>query len=471
MSIPQSTRSGSPHWPIHPCWFTVFFSPTTSTIRPAHQARASSVLPSFQSSAIRLYHAQRHFFASHISMLTTTTTGVETSCWVVRGFTTLGKVIMAPPQSRIYLLGRNKKDNKAARKEEGAKGKKTSATVNHASNLKKASGSRHYEAYYEDVEDEDNTTQETPLFSRKRVPSVEEICNSVRSALHAEIVAADENDSLSSGDDTESSGNQSEPDSYTNESPSASLLIQAPLYVPKRDRLEAVPHTHRRANAAPRSHSDSDDSFLQRIVTLFAGRKVSTKAASIKKCNIPSPIAQSPAPEQNEQTPYATPEQTRTPPPIPRLTHSQAIPAVCSPEVEHLSLYPDYTEILPAPEHPTTGYAVITDDIFIPTVVQRGFKVPKTSPLEPRRKNSAADLLDRDGDVWAQWSSKSSSPETMPFARMQSSGRWPDSRSTSTSEASRVDDEEQARRYNENANHDFDADIGYNYPFAQGRCW
>lgn len=264
------------------------------------------------------------------------------------------------------------------------------------------------------------------MFSKKCVPPINETDSSVKSALRAAIITAQDSDSES--DDT------------ATESPSASLLIQSPFYIPKRHRLEPVSHNHPPKPHVPQSRSNSNDSMLQKLVTLFAGRKFSTKAESNKKHTLSSPLPPSLALKQAKQTPDTTFEQTATPPLPPRLTLPQAIPGVCSPELQHLSLHPDYVEILPASHHVTTGYAEVADDVFTPEVIQHRFHVPKSAPLSKRRNNSADKLLDRYRDVWAQWHSKSCSPEKMLFARLRLDQKTGDMRSSN---------EEQAKEYNE----------------------
>ncbi|KAF1845807.1 uncharacterized protein K460DRAFT_430723 [Cucurbitaria berberidis CBS 394.84] len=262
----------------------------------------------------------------------------------------------------------------------------------------------------------EEVTEDVPPFSKQRIPSTDEIACS--SPFKSELRAAITGSYVSAVEDNATSPPHPPIEQDATDSPTDSLVMQAPLFEPTEQELQSESQVQAPQPIA-RERSSPSPSILQKIFNLFTGRKKAPEAQEYKKHSKPNPTfrctAQEPVLEPDERK--TTPEESRPPP---RLTHAQTIPPVRVPGIEHLSHRPGYTEVLPAPEHRYTGFAAVAQDTFKPTVVQRGFEVGHGSPPQPlqnRRNNSAGNLLDRNGDTWSNWHSKNPSPEKSPFAR------------------------------------------------------
>ncbi|CAO2649125.1 Nn.00g100740.m01.CDS01 [Neocucurbitaria sp. VM-36] len=185
-----------------------------------------------------------------------------------------------------------------------------------------------------------------------------------------------------------------------------SLSIQAvPLISPNRE-LQAVLKAQSQQLVAPK-RGHLSQSMLQKIITLFAGRRNTQNGNSnnenSKKRSASILITQKLARKPEDLR--AASEQAFTLPPKPRLTHAQVIPPILVAGPDHLSRGPSYKDILPAPKHKYVGLATVAKDVCKPTVVQQGFEVvSESAPIPPhRRNNSACKLLERSGDTWSKW--------------------------------------------------------------------
>lgn len=174
-------------------------------------------------------------------------------------------------------------------------------------------------------------------------------------------------------------------------------------------------------------------SLLQKIVELFAGRKKRPKpiepmARTEQKVHPvnsnydalsehsepasttePQPVTEpEPEPEQHPEPPSAP---RRAPPASfhqPLLTHAQVIPTVV--KNNPCKLRRPSVHVSPAPTYADTGKVFSTEDLYRAGIVHRGFSAHRP-PRERvatghKRNSSAGQLLDRQGDVWANWYSK-----------------------------------------------------------------
>jgi hypothetical protein len=276
------------------------------------------------------------------------------------------------------------------------------------------------------TEHEDAPKVDMPLFSKKRVESLEEIAHSghLQSRLHAENKKM-----VNSHTANESADEIDYPDS-----PPASLLMEASAYMKRnagiQQQCQREPETERFRPKAARKNSSSQPSssspLFKSIANLFGGRKRSNKKKeALKRSN--SDLYECPTTHPHEGISWARaePEHPPTPPtsPLePKLTHTQVIPAVWRPTRYDPWRRYGYKEILGAPAHWSQGTGVRDPDVFTPETVQRGFNVPNAAPSTsiqrgfevptttrpaaprvPRREPSASRLLDRNSDPWARW--------------------------------------------------------------------
>lgn len=256
--------------------------------------------------------------------------------------------------------------------------------------------------------------------------------------------------------------------------PSASLLVDASqLFVPAGDKLVPVPKSEEVVESSPEAQlcDAPAPSLLQKVVALFAGWGKSLGKNAMHHRRHSSPDTK---PAQSEhmiesaiQLPKA--ESTRAPSDTwqPRLTLPQVIPKIQIAGADDPSQRSGFLEIPPAMEHQYTGHSSVAEDTFNPAVVQRGFEVvERRRSLTPvsllhRRTSSAASLLDRDGQTWANWHLRHPSPERMPFARVQSVNEELDQQATKTD----------LPKDEGSSSHCFLEHTGDNYPYRQGLCW
>jgi hypothetical protein len=213
------------------------------------------------------------------------------------------------------------------------------------------------------------------------------------------------------------------------DSPSPSLILQAPVYEVVGDELCVQARTWPATNRSPtetRKCSLLSSSLLQTLVHLFAGRKNVQKPGKSRQPHESSSSSANAVTSVNQDKVWeiqrASSGRAATPAPLsspPKLTHRQAILFIQRASAENLLQRSGYRDISPAPEHRKTGYAVTAKDTFMPLSIQRGFDAPSlspslASPLEHRRNHSAGNLLDRNGDAWARWHTKYPNMESNP---------------------------------------------------------
>ena len=229
----------------------------------------------------------------------------------------------------------------------------------------------------------------------------------------------------------------------TNSDPSDSLLMQAPLFVPKLEEYERATRNQPKPAVEETKTGHSSKSWQDWIVDLVAGRRASSSSRSSRssrssqssrsnKSNTSSPASSfvivepvTPPPDivvsEHEDTTHHTTRAHQ----LKRLPLPEVIPTIRAATFENPNQRPNYRDIPPAPMHLYTGYAAVAEDAFTPAIILRGFPAPDRNPLPPlrplfqRRTSTANSLLDRQGDVWALWSEKIVAPDDLPFARPQ----------------------------------------------------
>lgn len=263
-----------------------------------------------------------------------------------------------------------------------------------------------------------------------------------------------------------------------------------------------------RSSTEPLQPQKHQSTFLQRLITLFAGRRRCSRSAK------EGPRSASTSLQDQHQVdttsfsplhPIHTPRQTTfqvdgitlRPIPLKNLSLAPPILAPCRP-YRPLDEHPQAPFIEPAKPHKYTGTYSVTPNIFAPAEIQVGFPSPPSTgpPLAIRRRNSDSRLLDRDETVWGKWYAKRPNPEDLPFAKVHSNNRlhhlaeeiteqqtWDAHRTslvqpqtvnrehTSDIDMSRVaEDEEQERaaRLRNHPGHCFGAVAGDVYPFHGG---
>ncbi|KAF1360272.1 hypothetical protein EJ07DRAFT_155255 [Lizonia empirigonia] len=169
-----------------------------------------------------------------------------------------------------------------------------------------------------------------------------------------------------------------------------------------------------RSRTVPLEPRNLRPTFLQKVVTLFAGRRRSSlvikdrSRSEIKHSDTQSIL--SPAP----RTPIPPKNLPLSPPVV--VSHRPYQPL-------EENLRAPFIE--PAKGNKYTGDYSVLPDTFEPAEVQHGF-ASKARPVSPpilpiRRQNSDGILLDRNKTAWGKWYSKISKPEDLPFAKLQSS--------------------------------------------------
>ncbi|KAF1942702.1 hypothetical protein EJ02DRAFT_344731 [Clathrospora elynae] len=398
---------------------------------------------------------------------------------------------MAVPRvkSRVQFQGRTKQGARPGNNKnhvERARPKHTNSVAHSPKNITKT-----YTFSIEDddpiyEEFDDSVEIENPVFERERVFSAVEkqLSGAFNSELRATVRASNVSAVMNSSDDC-ACVTDDESD------PSDSLLGLAPLYVPYSDE-HAMALQSQPSPTAGEEHIISS-TWVQKLVTLFGGRRKTPSVQTNKNRRDAGPTPRqspkhspkhSPKPSSNCHEPVfqsskdsarTAPEQSIPPPrrQLPRLTLPQVIPPIRVTTSEHLSHRLGYFEIRPAPHHQYTGYGFVSQDIFEPAAILRGFVVPRSPqpvPLAQRRNNSASNLIDRDGDAWAVWSERNPGPGDMPFARTRSDSDLlhPRSALRSGRPAGRYEQGGQTRLQ---AGHCVIEDAEDKYPFNQGLCW
>lgn len=228
--------------------------------------------------------------------------------------------------------------------------------------------------------------------------------------------------------------------------------------------------------------------FLQKVVTLFAGRH---RSSPVIKDRPRSKI------EHSDAQPIL-PQAPRTPIPPKNLPLSPPVVARYRPyQPLEENLRAPFIE--PAKGNKCTGDYSVVPDTFEPVEVQHGFAstTRSVSPILPiRRQNVDGVLLDRNKTAWGKWYSKISKPEDLPFAKLQSSASsnqldkeiseqsaWDAHRTSLVQPRLRVnehmsdldmardaedDEQERAARLRYHPGHCFGAVTGCVYPFQAG---
>ncbi|KAH6612530.1 hypothetical protein C7974DRAFT_418477 [Boeremia exigua] len=180
-----------------------------------------------------------------------------------------------------------------------------------------------------------------------------------------------------------------------------------------------------RTLSAPVQGQRHRSTLLQRVVSLFAGRR--QHAATEEASNSPVPSqGESEGPAAPSQQPHPLTQATvsngcTAPRRIPRLNLPLPNPVMASrrpylPIEEAL----DAPFVFPAREHPLTGTYYVHPDIFTPAEIQVGFPshpIPVGVTPTLRKSNSCAKLLDRDDAVWGKYYAKHPTAEHLPFSK------------------------------------------------------
>ena len=226
-----------------------------------------------------------------------------------------------------------------------------------------------------------------------------------------------------------------------------------------------------RSSTEPVQLQKDQSTLLQRVVTLFAGRRrcqdteeelpsapePAPKQHASATTSSPSSPQSDPAPrladQKQETTPTTSSSPIRSPPPPRRATvyfggttprkpiHPKNLPLsppVIAPRRPYRPIdeHPHAPFIEPAKEHKYTGTHFIAPDVFEPVKIQLGFSDQSpTSPISPvRRQNLDSKLLDRDETVWGRWYAKNPTAEHLPFAKANSSQQRRDNQAEEVTE-------------------------------------
>lgn len=270
----------------------------------------------------------------------------------------------------------------------------------------------------------EETTHADFLFPKRRVPSINEASfkGHFNSELHAALAALTPYACEESSTAVSSFPLEDIPD----DSPPNSLLVQTSLFVPFEREFQATTSSSKSFPTVHQEYNPSSETLLQKIVSLFAGRKKyrSTKGHSVNNSAFTEAPQQ--AGDSNfKDPPLAAIVPTSTAPLKDRLTHAQVIPPILVTRSENISCCTTYKEVLSAPEHRYTGYAVVALDIYQPANVQRGFDAGDSSrhiAFTQQQKHPAGSLFDRDGDTWRNWHTKILLGKQKPFTQNPSCG-------------------------------------------------
>jgi hypothetical protein len=227
-------------------------------------------------------------------------------------------------------------------------------------------------------------------------------------------------------------------DAASNTDPPASLLESAPLYVPiaEEDEIHGWwrPPSSQATTAAgdlagaealqPSNKRKLWLPTLRQVINIFAGRRDATRSRPHSLSAVTTGTSgPSSVPNQHEELPCPT-----DPIWIPGQEPSWRD-----------AWYADdlWGDLYPAPSHPTTGYAWVEEDIFVPEVVQRGFHVPSRQPDESSSRSPPAQIsvdepvsdpagkaetpliyIERTQEVWAKGHVKGQSAGVFDFNRL-----------------------------------------------------
>ncbi|OAL06890.1 hypothetical protein IQ06DRAFT_371994 [Phaeosphaeriaceae sp. SRC1lsM3a] len=174
--------------------------------------------------------------------------------------------------------------------------------------------------------------------------------------------------------------------------------------------------------------SESARSTLQVIIELFTRRKKRGNAMKQKattgqgppRINSDTSSDQSGPASISDWSPTTEPSQ---PSPAcfrpPLLTHAQVFPTVVKPIP--CKLHRPCVYITPAPPHIDNGKVFSAEDLYRADIVHRGFETRGSANyvvIEYKRNHSAGQLLDREGDMWANWYAKCNTVDSNPSHHM-----------------------------------------------------
>lgn len=190
-----------------------------------------------------------------------------------------------------------------------------------------------------------------------------------------------------------------------------------------------------KSSTEPVQSQKRQSTFLQRVVTLFAGRgrnqvteeqqsKAQTPCRGHQEAAVPSTRSHPPlsrSPRAKVRFGGSTPPKPKPPKNFP----------VSPPILARRHLYLPIDERLheglflnPAKRNQYAGTYYVASDVFQPVEVQQGFpsaERPKSTSAPMRRLNSNAELLDRNDTLWAKWYAKHPTAEILPFAKANKS--------------------------------------------------
>lgn len=185
----------------------------------------------------------------------------------------------------------------------------------------------------------------------------------------------------------------------------------ASLLADSRDCLVDAIKPTARSRTFPLESTATHPTFLQKLVTLFAGRRRRPHANEGRL----RPV------DEHEEIQFELPPQL----PLGERILPRTLP-LSPPVVAVHRPYQPIEEnirapyIAPAKAHKHTGDYSVAPDTFKPTEMQVGFIAPASSispTVTVRRQNSDSILLDRDHTAWSKWYSKKPRPKNMPFAK------------------------------------------------------
>jgi hypothetical protein len=182
-------------------------------------------------------------------------------------------------------------------------------------------------------------------------------------------------------------------DAASNTDPPTSLLESAPLYIPtaEEDEIHGCwgPPSPQATAAGDLAGAEAPEPSnkrklwlptLRQVINIFAGRRGATRSRPYSLSAVTTGTASpSSVPNQQEELPCPT-----DPIWIPGQEPSWRD-----------AWYADglWGDLYPAPSHPTTGYAWVEEDIFVPEVVQRGFHVSSRQPDESSSRSPPAQIF------------------------------------------------------------------------------
>jgi hypothetical protein len=212
------------------------------------------------------------------------------------------------------------------------------------------------------------------------------------------------------------------------DSPPESLLLQTPIYEAANDTLHRQHQAEPKAELSQLPEPQERRSFkavVQGITTLFSGlmgkSSSNTNTGPVHDRGHTNPGKGQDSVENIQQMHSQCAHSTPASPCSPKLTHRQVVADIQRSTDENVLNYPGFKKIPPAPEHWTTGNAVMVKDTFEPSKVQRDFNTPtpsQTLPFVYEQNHLVGNLMGRENDAWTKWHKKHPA-EHNPFFRMR----------------------------------------------------